>query len=597
MANGSTTTVSSLSPLPPQPKLPTYQISRAPDLTLIYDPPVGSQELADALSCHYPFQKGLQQKMLQASIDFLNSEKGKITTPTPDVTPTPDATWSAYPAYKVTTPVMLHKKRPDFVASTLNTPWDIKSGKTCVKKPRGRTRGLEASERERVAKNRGNACERHRRSRTKCHQSLCVDNKLNSCDFHRESNTECTFTCLDNLLVAKGLDIGEDNIAQETSFQSANLPAYYADLELPEQTGSPQLQQFIDPKMISAQHVQDPSIWNYPPTLELDAMSRFDLEPWDESYSDQFTNRVSTSLRSCRRRDRRPLRPHVSRRRVLTWNHGEGMLDHLYRPHPFDDIPTLLGQIEQAERRFDGGSIQQGVGVPSSAGDNLDCRNDYCISRCGYLGYRNDHCISPGDNLGGASVASSLLRGYSNRADRLGYYTALSSSTTSPSPRRRSSWCERESLHHDCAYDEFRRKCGPRRGYVETLEERLRKVRVWFKTRDLSAAKSSDQLSAAKSPVQARSSFTVANTRTSSRAMLAAANADFGVNNPDIVVGNDRDHEYWGLFSLNILPLLYAFIKVWAWQAACRIHLLRLLVFNLKDSIRHPQSPIATQNG
>jgi hypothetical protein len=61
--------------------------------------------------------------------------------------------------------------------------------------------------------------------------------------------------------------------------------------------------------------------------------------------------------------------------------------------------------------------------------------------------------------------------------------------------------------------------------------------------------------------------------------MLAAANADFGVNNPDIVVANDRDHEYWELFSRNIFSLLYAFIKVWACQAACHIHLLRLLVF------------------
>ncbi|KFX89040.1 hypothetical protein O988_08788 [Pseudogymnoascus sp. VKM F-3808] len=564
MENGSTTTVSSLSPLPPKPKLPTYQISRAPDLTLIYDPPVGSQELADALSCHYPFQKGLQQKMLQASIDFLNSEKGKITTPTPDVTPTPDATWSGYPAYKVTSSVMLHKKRPDSVASTLNTPWDIKSGKTCVKKPRGRTRGLEASERERVAKNRGNACERHRKSRTKCHQSLCVDNKLNSCDYHRESNTECTFTCLDNLLVAKGLDMGEDNIAQETSLQSANLRAYYADLELPGQTDSQQLQQFIDPKIISEQHLQDPSIWAYPPTLEHDTMPLFDLEPWDESYSNQFTNRVTPSVRSCRWTsfrpcrwlDDRPPRPRVSRRRILTWNYGEGMLDHLKQAHPFDDVPTLLGQIEQAERRFDGDSIQQGVGVPSIAAELYELEND--------------SSVSPGGNLGMASVDSSLLREYSNQTDRNGYYTPLSSSTALPSPRRRSTWYQSGSLHHDCAYDEVRRKSGPRRGYVETLEERIRRVQVLFKTRDLSAA---------ESPDQARPSFTAANTRTSLRAMLPPANAEFGVNNPDIVVANDRDHEYWELFSRNMFSLLYAFIKVWACQAACYIHLLRLLVF------------------
>ncbi|KFX91273.1 hypothetical protein V490_06000 [Pseudogymnoascus sp. VKM F-3557] len=624
MANDSTTAIWSRSPLPPKPKLPTYQISRAPDLTLIYDPPVGSQELADALSCHYPFQKGLQQKMLQASIDFLNSEKGKITTPTPDVTPTPDATWTGYRGHKVTTPLMLHKKRPDFVASTLNTPWDIKSGKTCVKKPRGRTRGLEASERERVAKNRGNACERHRKSRTKCHQSLCVDNKLNSCDYHRESNTECTFTCLDNLLVAEGLDMDEDNIAQETSFQSANLPAYYADLELPERTDSQQLQQFVDPKMISAQHVQDPSMWNNPPTLELDSMPLFDSDPRDESYSNQFPDRVSAFFRprrsisfsACRWLDDRPPRPRVSRRRILTWNHGEGMLDHLKQAHPFDDVPTLLGQIEQAERRFDGDSIQHGVGVPSIAAELYE--------------FGDDSSVSPGGNLGMASVDSSLLREYSNQTDRNGYYTPLSSSTTTPSPRRRSPWCHRERLHHDCANqpssdadadtidivglhglngdyqrrwtrtlpsgakinwlqdlvptqiprahvlpygynssvnrradlarwetmvtaslcDGIRRKSGPRRGYVETLEERHRNFHEFFKTRYLSAAKSADQ---------ARPSFTAAKTRTSSRAMLAAANADFGVNNPDIVVANNCDHEYWELSGLAKQLVIFTF--------------------------------------
>lgn len=33
------------------------------------------------------------------------------------------------------------------------------------------------------------------------------------------------------------------------------------------------------------------------------------------------------------------------------------------------------------------------------------------------------------------------------------------------------STCKR--LHHDCAYDEVRRKSGPKRGYVKALEERL----------------------------------------------------------------------------------------------------------------------------
>ncbi|OBT40215.1 hypothetical protein VE00_08757 [Pseudogymnoascus sp. WSF 3629] len=96
------------------------------------------------------------------------------------------------------------------------------------------------------------------------------------------------------------------------------------------------------------------------------------------------------------------------------------------------------------------------------------------------------------------------------------------------------STCKR--LHHDCAYDEVRRKSGPKRGYVKALEERLKQVEELLKTRDPAAA---------KSPDLARPTFTAANTHTSTRAMLATANADFGVNNPDIAVVNDRDHERW----------------------------------------------------
>lgn len=36
------------------------------------------------------------------------------------------------------------------------------------------------------------------------------------------------------------------------------------------------------------------------------------------------------------------------------------------------------------------------------------------------------------------------------------------------------STCKR--LGHDCAYDEVRRKSGPKRGYVKALEERLSKI-------------------------------------------------------------------------------------------------------------------------
>lgn len=194
---------SSLPTPPSQLKLPTYQITRAADLTLIYDPPIGSQELSDALSCHYPFLRGLQQKIQQASIDFLKSEKSRSIKPALDLaTPTSNSPTrtaelslspsTLYGASSLPSPShpTSHTNRPlrpiitakDWrlksqhrpVVSGQPTPWDVKTGKASVRKRRGRTGGLEASERQRVAKNRGSACERHRKSRTK----VCFAYKL-----------------------------------------------------------------------------------------------------------------------------------------------------------------------------------------------------------------------------------------------------------------------------------------------------------------------------------------------------------------------------------------------------------------------------------
>lgn len=200
MSGSWTTSALSLSTPPSQLNLPTYQITRASDLTLIYDPPIGSQELSDALSCHYPFLQGLQQKLQQASIDFLESEQGWITEPTLNlVTPLSNSpigtsqlsllppalyTTSALfsPSYppshtnQALQPTVLAESAPLYclVPSIRHNPWDIKTGNTCVRKPRGRKGGLEASERQRIAKNRGSACERHRKSRTR----VCSTYKL-----------------------------------------------------------------------------------------------------------------------------------------------------------------------------------------------------------------------------------------------------------------------------------------------------------------------------------------------------------------------------------------------------------------------------------
>lgn len=200
MSDSWTTSALSLPTPPSQLNLPTYQVTRASDLTLIYDPPVGSQQLSDALSCHYPFHQGLQQKLRQASIDFLISEQGWITEPTLNFvtplsnSPTGTSQLSLLPPGPHTTSALLSPCYPPShtnqalqptvsaegrllscpVSYIQHKPWDIKTGKTFVRKPRKRTGGLEASERQRIAKNRGSVCERHRKSRTR----VCSTYKL-----------------------------------------------------------------------------------------------------------------------------------------------------------------------------------------------------------------------------------------------------------------------------------------------------------------------------------------------------------------------------------------------------------------------------------
>lgn len=270
-----------------------------------------------------------------------------------------------------------------------------------------------------------------------------------------------------------------DNIAQETSFEPANLPAYYADPELPERTDSHQLQQFIDPKeIISAQHVQDSSIWDYqfPPFLGYDAAPLFDLKALEEYNKNQCFNVISRSATKGHR-SRRSRRTPVLGDRHLIWNQDH--LKQLYSYSLNDDSSFASGQIEQAALQWDcdGGYTQQRVGVPSSAAENYECRNDYSIS--------------PGGSLGEALVPSSLLRGYSNQTDRHGYYAPLSFSTTAPRSPRHCPWCHRE----------------------------------W---------------------------------------------------------------KYWGHYSAILIFVVNAFIKCWAWQAACHLQLLRLLIYVSTASYSSP---------
>ncbi|KAI1503217.1 fungal-specific transcription factor domain-containing protein [Biscogniauxia marginata] len=90
-------------------------------------------------------------------------------------------------------------------------------------------------------------------------------------------------------------------------------------------------------------------------------------------------------------------------------------------------------------------------------------------------------------------------------------------------------------LGHSCAYDEVRKKSGPKRGYVKALEERLKQVEELLKTQEPSTT--------AASPDHASKTPTVAFEQT--RSQQAAATASFHVANPPIGIAGDRDMDRW----------------------------------------------------
>jgi len=95
------------------------------------------------------------------------------------------------------------------------------------------------------------------------------------------------------------------------------------------------------------------------------------------------------------------------------------------------------------------------------------------------------------------------------------------------------STCSR--LGHNCAYDEVRRKSGPKRGYVKALEERLKQVETLLKTQEISSSSDGSKGmpisldAAAKPPLNQH----------------AAATANFNVTDPSIGIASARDMDRW----------------------------------------------------
>lgn len=207
---------------PPPFEPPTYSISVGPDKALQWDPPVDSDELAIALSYHFPLPRTLEAKMQAAmekwiidrkaqhrtptSLEWtqLNRVDGRITHPPPDpekpipklrhprgsvssirLSISPDnATNSSAISAKSSSPQPSNgnaRKRSTEVPNgklpaigRQEIPgmmsWQVKTGEFthhATKK-----RAYAEQERIRIAKNRGNACGYHRRRK----QKVCLIN-------------------------------------------------------------------------------------------------------------------------------------------------------------------------------------------------------------------------------------------------------------------------------------------------------------------------------------------------------------------------------------------------------------------------------------
>ncbi|TGJ80007.1 hypothetical protein E0Z10_g8758 [Xylaria hypoxylon] len=88
-------------------------------------------------------------------------------------------------------------------------------------------------------------------------------------------------------------------------------------------------------------------------------------------------------------------------------------------------------------------------------------------------------------------------------------------------------------LGHSCAYDEVRKKSGPKRGYVKALEERLKQVEELLKTQEPSSSTSPETT---KTPNTAFEQ---------TRNQQPTAPASFNVANPPIAIAGDRDLDRW----------------------------------------------------
>jgi hypothetical protein len=147
---------------------PQYRVSYGDDYTLQWTPPVGSRELAVALSYHFPLQTDLESKMQAAIKVFLHKEQQSPSHETEQMDPS-CVQQSTIPQQLSTTPTESSMApgleiRPAATPTLQILTWDSKMNEF---NPKTKRRRYEKDERTKVTANRGFACQRHRRQKMK----------------------------------------------------------------------------------------------------------------------------------------------------------------------------------------------------------------------------------------------------------------------------------------------------------------------------------------------------------------------------------------------------------------------------------------------
>ncbi|KAJ2905362.1 binuclear zinc transcription factor [Zalerion maritima] len=101
-------------------------------------------------------------------------------------------------------------------------------------------------------------------------------------------------------------------------------------------------------------------------------------------------------------------------------------------------------------------------------------------------------------------------------------------------------------LNHTCAYDEVRRKSGPKRGYVKALEERLKQVETLLKTQEPPPSGNVTTSSASTSQPKRPSGLGQGSPSTGQSNPHGIA-LDFNMAHPPISIPSDRDMDRWNI--------------------------------------------------